>query len=319
MNQTARTFDEFFAAVRNEPVYVILGVQGAGTNLLGRLLVKTFSFSLIRDRSMIFNAAAGLGPSADHDDIARAFGHIESRLFPSTVTRKFAKGVIRQNEPFTGIREHFERTAISTAADLARFVYAYRAYSSGTTRMLIKSDDLWERIDAIDRVLPNRRIILLTRDFRDNLVSVSGKSFGPIEAICAAEYVRDRFVHYDREYRRSGVSGFHVKYEALLDSPAETMHAFARHFSLAPSVSPEEALATFPIRPNKTRKWAALSARDLAWCEAILHDHLTSYGYTPATAQPRPPAARDWAAARLRDVVKRVPQKIRKLREQMAR
>jgi hypothetical protein len=45
--------------------------------------------------------------------------------------------------------------------------------------MAIKSDDLWETIGHIDMVLPNRRIVLLTRDFRDNLLSITKKDSDP--------------------------------------------------------------------------------------------------------------------------------------------
>jgi hypothetical protein len=69
--------------------------------------------------------------------------------------------------------------------------------------MAIKSDDLWETIDRIDAVLPNRRTIFLTRDFRDNLLSVAGSDFGPIDPLHAARYVKHQVSVYEREYART--------------------------------------------------------------------------------------------------------------------
>ena len=83
--------------------------------------------------------------------------------------------------------------------------------------MAIKSDDLWETIGHIDAVLPNRRIVLLTRDFRDNLLSITNKDFGPVEPLIAARYVKTRFARYDREYQRTpDAQRIHVRYEDLL-------------------------------------------------------------------------------------------------------
>ena len=92
---------------------------------------------------------------------------------------------------------------IETPAELAQFVYAYGAYKLGTTLMAVKSDDLWEQLDRIDSVIPNRRIVLLTRDFSDNLLSITKKDFGPIEPFVAARYVHGRFLRYEQEFKRT--------------------------------------------------------------------------------------------------------------------
>ena len=71
----------------------------------------------------------------------------------------------------------------------------------------------------IDAVLPNRRLLLITRDFRDNLLSVAGKEFGPVEPLCAAQYVKKQIDRYAAEYRRTGNRALHVKFETLVSSP----------------------------------------------------------------------------------------------------
>jgi hypothetical protein len=304
-------FQAFLSRVNNEPVYVILGVQGAGTNLLGRLLVRIFDFSLMRDRSLVFNAGARLGASPSDDDIKREIRTLQKYIFPSAFTRKTSKYAIRDNEPFAGLERELQPSAIRNGADLARLVYAYRAYSQGTTRMAIKSDDLWETIGAIDQVLPNRRIILITRDFRDNLVSMMGKPFGPIEPVCAARYVKERIMRYAAEYRRAGDLAFHVNFTTLVNSPREFVDGFARHFGLTPTADPDAVITAFRFRPGKIGKWDSLSPQQLAWCEGILHDELVEFGYPIASATPALPAAHQVMAASVRDTAKRIPQKLR--------
>jgi hypothetical protein len=306
------SFDAFYAAVRNQPVYVILGVQGSGTNLLRSILVRTFNFAVIQDQSLVYNAGMNLGPTPSRSSVERHFDGIRSRLFPTPLVRKTRRR-IKSNASMTGIEEHFDPARITCGADLARFVYAYAAFSRGSTLMAIKSDDMWETISHIDSVLPNRRIILLTRDFRDNLLSIANKDFGPIDPVVAASYVKERFSYYDAEYRRTPPEHrLHVSYEELLEAPDEFVARFREHFRLG---APGEAAMTVDksrIRRHNKRKWAAaLSTRDLAHCEAILWDELQAYGYETGTERPAPPGGTEWILARTRDALWRVPQKLR--------
>jgi hypothetical protein len=314
---TGPGFKEFVERSRDEPVYVILGVQGSGTNLLSRLLTRLFNFSVLRDRSIVFNAAVRLGASPGAADVEREIRQFTQVLWPSALRRKMAKEVIRQNAPFEGIGEELQPAAISSGAGFARLIYAYRAFSVGTTRMAIKSDDLWENLRFIDQVIPNHRVILLTRDFRDNLLSIGGKGFGPVEPLCAATYVKDQLAYYAPAYRRAGENGYHVKFETLLGSTREFAEDFARHFKLPPAVDLDAAIPK-QFRPNKIGKWTRLSAQELSWCEGILHDELIEFGYPIASPSPSLPAPRHLMAAAARDKVKRVPQKIRRLVERLS-
>lgn len=306
----ASPFAAFFNTAKQEPVYVILGVQGSGTNLLRSILVSAFNFSVVQDGSVIYNAAARLEAAPSSDSVRRQYEVIRSRLFPSALTRK-SRRLIKGNASFTGIDEHFDPTEIRTGADLARFVYAYGAFSLGTKLMAIKSDDLWERIDQIDSVLPNRRIILLTRDFRDNLVSISKKDFGPIEPLVAARYVKERFAYYDAEFRRSAPDNrYHVRYEDLLESPSAFVAAFREHFTLETVPDAGASLDALRIRRHNVKKWAGLDRLELARCEAMLKDELLAYGY-PIECEPvEPPGYPAWLLARGRDTIRRIPQKL---------
>ncbi|MBA3884183.1 MAG: sulfotransferase [Acidobacteria bacterium] len=310
-------FTEYLARTHDEPVYVVLGVQGSGTNLLVRLLTRIFNFSAMLDRSLVFNAAARLGRSPSPDAVAREIAHLQAHIFPSTVTRKFSKYAIRDNQLFAGLAQELDPLRIRSGADLARLIYAYRAFSRGTRLMAIKSDDIWETIGAIDEVLPNRRIILITRDFRDNLVSVTGKAFGPVEPLSAAQYVKERLKPYAEVYRRAGADAFHARFSTLVSAPRLFVDDFARHFKLTPAVDPDTVLSAIPFRQGKIEKWRALPPRQLAWCEGILYDELVEFGYTPESQRPVLPDRSVLLLTATRDAVRRVPQKVRRFVHQI--
>ena len=189
-------FREYYERTRTEPIYIILGVQGSGTNLLSRLLARLFGFSVMRDRASVFNAAARLGAQPARSDIEREIKRFKRMVAPSPLRRKFSKHVILKSEPLRGVADALSSSPIASGADFARLIYTYRAFSLGADHIGLKSDDLWQSIHLIDRVIPERRVIMLTRDFRDNLLSISGKQFGPIEPVCAAQYVKNQLSYY---------------------------------------------------------------------------------------------------------------------------
>lgn len=87
---------------------------------------------------------------------------------------------------------------------------------------------------------------------------------------------------------------------------------FTRRFGLAPTTDPKTVLATLDIKPRKVRRWEReLSPKELSRCEAILDDELRTFGYSQASPAPKPPTLSDWACAVTRDIVHRVPQKLR--------
>jgi hypothetical protein len=226
--------------------------------------------------------------------------------------------LIKANADYTGLDHHFDAAAIRSGADLARFVYGYGAFRRGTQRMAIKSDDIWQDITHIDCILPTRRVILLTRDFRDNLLSVSRKDFGPIEPLNAAWYVKKQFARYEAEYRRARPAHrFHVRYEDLLESPLSVVRGLSTHFALPPVVGGERAVERLNIRRGNVGKWTALAGRTLGHVEAILRQELTTYGYAPASDWSAPPGTAVWMMAAASDGVKRLGQKGKRLVKQL--
>jgi hypothetical protein len=305
-----RDFKEFFAAAREMPIYVILGVQGSGTNLLRSILVDAFNFSVVQDQSLVFEAAVDVGPQPSPESVRRHFEHLRARALPSTITRKTRRHV-KTNGSFEGIQDHFDTDVIRTGTDLAYFMYAYSAFSLGTTLMAIKSDDLWENIHHLDAVLPNRRVVLLTRDFRDNLLSITKKHFGPIDPLVSASYVKRRFAFYEAEYRRTPEAHrLHVRYEDLLETPDQVVAAFRDRFHLGGDAASPPAVNQGRIRRNNRRKWASLTQQELALCEAVLRDELITYGYGTECEPVPPPGPATWLMARSRDAAQRVPQKL---------
>lgn len=305
------SFADFRARMREQPVYVILGVQGSGTNLLRSILDPAFNFSVVQDQALVFNAAARLGASPTRDAVRREFEAMMPRMVPTALSRKALRR-IKTNGSFEGIQREFAAADLRTGTDLAYFIYAYSAFSRKSPLMAIKSDDLWETIGRLDDVLPNRRIILLTRDFRDNLLSITKKGFGPIHPLIAARYVKDRFACYDAEFRRTSLERrIHVRYEDLLVDPDAFVARFQTHFALTSAGLSPPPVDTGRIRRGNMQKWAALTPSQLAHVEAVLGDELSAYGYAPSLNKLQAPTNLDWHKATAADVLGRIPQKLR--------
>ena len=303
-------FEEFYCTARELPIYVILGVQGSGTNLLRSILADAFNFSVVQDQSLVFEAAIKAGSRPSPEAVRRLFAALRERAVPSMITRKTRRR-LKTNGSFAGLEDHFDSAIINSGTDLAYFMYAYSAYSLGTTLMAIKSDDLWQSIQHMDAVLPNRRVVLLTRDFRDNLLSITKKQFGPIHPLVSAEYVRRRFAVYAAEYRRTPAPHrLHVRYEDLLECPDKVIAALREQFQLGGRSDAAPPVDHGRIRRNNRRKWASLSPRQLALCEAVLRDELQAWGYGTECQPVPPPGPAAWLMARGRDAAQRVPQKL---------
>jgi Sulfotransferase family len=319
MTETTKPdFAEFHQEMANEPVFVILGVQGSGTNLLSNVMRRVFDFSVIQDRSLIYNLAVRLGSNPSQAAIDRAFHHVVSRLFPTPFRKRFQlKHYHHQNRGFVGIEQHRGAVPIKTGADFARFFYVYQAWTLGKRRLATKSDDIWEHLGAIDQVLPNRKIVLITRDFRDNLLSISNKNFGPVEPACVARFVKEQFTHYDREFRSDEANSMHVKYEDMLQSPATFVVDFSKRFGFTPGIEPDRVVEELKIRTENFDKWKKLPARQLARCEGILRDELERYGYKLSLPNAAAPTPGEMLLLGAKDVAWRIPQRIRATIDQM--
>jgi len=223
--------------------------------------------------------------------------------------RKFHGDHTSDREFLAGMDDRFAEAEISTAAGLASFVYAYHAFRLGATAVGIKSDDLWAHASALDHVLPNRRVILLTRDFRDHVVSVVNKPFGPVEPVAAASWIQRRFHYYECEYQaRQG--GHHVRFEDLIRNPRHTIEHLGDRLGLTPACCVSTFVDNFTFKPGRIGRWTTLRRRDLEWCETILHRELLDYGYGRATRTSYRPSRVDAIRVPLLDTVGRIRQKL---------
>jgi hypothetical protein len=309
----AVSFASFHERQKHEPVFVILGGQGSGTNMLSRILVRGFKFATVHDGSVVFNMCAKLGNAPSINDVRRQYAALRPRLLPDALTRK-TRRLVFSNANFDRIDDSFDPATIKSAADMTRFVYSYAAFSLGTDRTLVKSDDLWETINRMDDVIPNRRIILITRDFRDELLSIAGGDFGPVEPLVAARYVKERFRHYQREYDRTPPEHrLHVRYEDVLESALAFVQKVAAHFGIEMVPGGEESVTAVKIRPSRVKKWARLDPTLLGHLESILGDELRACGYETGSEHPTPPDGATWMIATTKDAFKRIPQKIERV------
>lgn len=176
--------------------------------------------------------------------------------------------------------------------------------------MLVKSDDLWQNVDSVKALFPQRKCVLLVRDPRDNALSISHKDFGPRDVYMAARFTNRQMDVYRREAERRPEDGITVQYETLLDDPMSFARAFAAKFGFAVPSDAAERLDRLRIRSDNSQKWRRLSTRDLAACEWVLERHLRDFGY-PLSGRPlAQPSLIERIMHRLVDDVRRVPQKL---------
>lgn len=304
----AADFQGFLRSTQTKPTYVLLGVQGAGTKLLSRILAGAFNLSMLRDQSSVVRAAKQLGPRPTDLEVGDAYQAIRASMMKSGRALQSRDVRTSRREFLAGMDQRFAETDISTAADLARFVCAYHAFRRGATEVGFKSDDLWAHASSLDHVLPNRRVILLTRDFRDHVVSVVNKRFGPVEPVAAAVWIQRRFHHYEREYQTQG--GHHVRFEDLIRNPCHTIEHLGDRLGLTPVCCISTFVDGFTFKPGRIGRWTTLRRRDLEWCETILQRNLLDYGYSPATRTCYRPSRVDAIRVRLLDTVGRIRQKL---------
>ncbi|MCO8122499.1 sulfotransferase [Stieleria sp. TO1_6] len=272
-------FVDYFQDMKSEPKYVILGCQGSGTNLVSRLLQQTLEFSVVHDRSLIFNAAVGL--MRDQESLGLQYAKIRKRIFPGKLRRRFMlKRHYRQAKHFQGLPSTIDSDLVKTPEDFANYLYAYHGYTTNAMHLGLKSDDLWESVEHIDVVIPNRRYLLLVRDPRDNAISITNKDFGPRNLYAASQYVQKRMSLYQAEVdRRTDIEAITIKYEDLLNEPQRQMETIAQEWRLNLCDDYIHRVEGLGIRKHNQSKWKKLSSEDLGVCESVLGEQIEKYDY----------------------------------------
>jgi hypothetical protein len=321
------TFSDFVKAVRDDELCIILGCQGSGTNLLSQILRSVFGFSVVHDRSLIFNAAVEIHQRLNAKEISRQRARVHQRLFPGPLRRRFqfdTKHFFHQSKNYTGIHDYYGQVEIDSPKAFADFYYCYHAWRQSRRYRAIKSDDLWERIEYVRQIFPQRRYVLLVRDPRDNALSIINKPFGPRNIYTASLYVRKRLAAYTQEVEAFPDKSLVVTYETLLEHPDQFVADFSTAFNIAPADDFETKLQSLAIRSENSQKWRRLSKQHLALCEDIFHDELERFGYARVTTASRSNrkgighSQFDAILWRTRDMCARVPQRIRAIARNIA-
>ncbi|HEX6986720.1 MAG TPA: sulfotransferase [Planctomycetaceae bacterium] len=308
--RTQPEFRDEFLASKSRDVFFILGVQGSGTNLTAQLLRSVFGFSTVLDGSLIFRSAVRVHARPRREVVVREFRRVHRHLFPGPVRRRFTlRHYHHRNAGFRGIEEHFDPALIESGSDFARFFYTYHAWRIGTDRQAVKSDDLWQLLDHLGPMFPNRKLIHLVRDPRDNALSVTRKNFGPRDLFVAAKFVARQLDAYRREAARQPEGCVTVTYESLLAEPWVFITEFSERFGFSVPPDAAQAVDSLGIRQDNSRKWERLPKRDLTACEAVLERDLRDFGYGLSQPQVRAVGRAEAAGRHLRDWALRVPQK----------
>lgn len=309
-------FAEHRDVLRDQPTYVILGVQGSGTNLISRILSRAFGVSVVRDRSLVLGIAGRLSDQPSQSEVARAMDQVYRSLFPNSFQRRFlARQWFHQSANYSGIEKHLNPSAVTSPAEFADFFYDYHAYVAGRRHKAIKSDDCWQHLDRMSAVLPNRRYIYLVRDPRDNALSIMNKDFGPRTVYTAAQFVKRQLRAYSREVQEYPDHAMTVHYETLLSAPHRFVEEFSEFAGLESSVSSTELPELLRIRSANHSKWKKLSPRDIGTLESQLKNELLEYGYELGTNISTPLQMRQIAGYRAKDILLRFPQRLKSIWE----
>ena len=311
-------FLKFQERIAQEPLVVILGSQGSGTNLLAKFLRKVFDFSVVHDRSLFFNAAVDIHHNPSQRNIDRQLRRMLSSIYPSRVRRLVQmKNYDRLGRRMTGIKDHVADARVNSGESFARFFYDYQAFAQGSLRTAFKSDDIWERIEYLSEIFPNCHYVLLVRDPRDNALSIVNKDFGPREIYSAAKYVKKRIDIYAKEVERFPDRSIVVTYENMLTDPHGFVRRFAKFVDLPLHEDVESRIEQVGVRSTNYNKWKQWAPKDLAAAEAVLADDLLKFGYELGSREQDRAAVTDALGRFARDCIRRVPQKIAAYRKTM--
>lgn len=310
-------FPAYFEATRNEPTYVILGSQGSGTNLLSRMLRAVFGFSVVLDRSLVYNAAANVLRQPTEKTIQREMQRVCHSLFPGPLRKRLIqKHYFHQAANYEGLEQHLGSVTIRSADEFARFFYAFHGFVASARHVAIKSDDIWEQIELLPQLIPRHRIILLVRDPRDNALSIMNKPFGPCEIYAASEYVQKRLRVYRDVAEADPQGAIVIKYEELLNCPMDVARELTRFLGVEAAPDLEHQVEGLNIRRANHDKWKKLPVADLNACEAVLGDDCRHFGYQTGVDTPPGVGPLERARRRSHDFALRIPQKLkRRLRD----
>ena len=304
-------FDSFYEQIKDQPTFIVLGAQGSGTNLLSRILTRALNFSVTKDRSLIFNAAANVCHDRTKERAVKEAKRVVSSLFPGPIRKRLLpRRYFNQNQNYIGIEEHLSKAFAGSPSEFANFFYSYHAFVIAKLHKAIKSDDIWENINLLPEIIPNYRVLLLVRDPRDNAISITNKNFGPCEIYHASRFVRQRMDAYIGLADRAPERAMSVKYEDLLSDPIACVKRFEGFVGAQITPDVEKQIEELNIKRDNHQKWKKLPREDLAASEAVFADLLDRFDYERGTTGEWDPSNLSRVQRVIKDKMLRVPQKI---------
>lgn len=307
-SSVSNRFPTFQRSLQGQDLFIILGCQGSGTNLLCKILRRVFKFSVVQDRSLILTSAVRINKNPSRSQIQKEINHVYRSLFPGRVHKRFIlKHYYNQAKNYTGIEKYLRNSEIRSAKEFVDLFYDYHAYIVDGKHKAIKSDDISEHISGLnEKIFPKKKYILLVRDPRDNALSIVNKPFGPCHLYFAALFVKEKLLLHEQETRRNAESTFIVNYETILSKPQEFIKSFSERFNMEPTGDLSELP---PIRKENFNKWASLPRQDLEMCETVLKDEIIRFGYTLKTKANCKFSHKDVFCWRLNEVSKHLVQR----------
>lgn len=310
-NSTDLSFEEFYSRIGGDPTFLILGSQGSGTNLLRRILTSALGFSVTTDRSLIFNAAANL---CRERTVARAkceSHRVVKSLFPNALRKRLLpRRFYRQNQNWIGVEGHLRHSYTESPSEFANFFYSYHAFVTKGLHKALKSDDIWENLHLVREIIPNYRICLLIRDPRDNAISIMNKNFGPCEIYHASLFVRHRMDAYIALADSDPERAITLKYEDLLCDPIGSVKRMENFVGATITPDVERKIDELDVKRDNHQKWRKLDNDSLAASEFVFGDLLDRFNYERGSAVPWSATKVDQIRCTLKDVFRRIPQKI---------
>ncbi len=179
--------------------------------------------------------------------------------------------------------------------DFINAVFSYYALSKGKRRWGDKTPKNLHAINQILKFFPNAKILIMVRDCRDVVMSLSKADFSKVSYASAAwRWQLDADIIKQHCAQKKDSQVYLLKYENLLDNPGETIKSVLEFFNLwdDPDIlkryaehdddvfHTKSSLYMKPLSKKNISKWEKImSEQEVRECEAIARQGLEYFGY----------------------------------------
>jgi hypothetical protein len=265
---------------RSGPVFVV-GCARSGTSLTCRLLLDHLGVNFGTESQFIvryYRKHPRYGSLRNPSSMRRLLNDISHERFFVRTRRNF--GFVFD------IDLAMRSIAEPTYAGAVRAIFEQFAATKGLVRWGDKTPEYSRHLDSLLTLFPNAQFLHVVRDPRDVAVSVFKTAFGAKHAYEAAVAWCDavnRIEAFGKRLPPDQFMQFH--YEALIESPADTLEGVARFLGIANHAQLVTGLSSHlrtQVRRDNSLKWkTSLSGQEIACIEAVTGPALTRFGYKP--------------------------------------